>query len=748
MIRRFICISATVLLAASCMKNDSLLEPEEIGVENKEIYAECTGGEKVIEVKSDGDFTLSFPENIDWLSFEGSSRRSVSGKGDMSIKVVCRPNKGIERHCILSLVRGRRTVEITFTQGGLVSGGIEFVQRNMTVDHKAGAYSARLMTVIKDTDLRYEVTSESGDAWITNLSKNNNYLTFNVLENTSETLSRSALIKVSRIDEPSVHDVLSITQLGSEITYSPIDFADITALETDRPLSGGMVLEGIVISDNSEGNGGPNRNLSASLQDNTLAFRTVYIQTKDGSAGVKLIFDSAEDNTLRRYDSVSILLDSLVLTRYRDPQHHVFSGATAANVLDSKSGSEFDVILKEKHISELNDSDIYTFVTLKDCEIPIRKGPFFPIDIRHTYVINKYPMPIRDIEGSSMHLITNFTASWQRDGKGIPQGSGEISGVIVHETCDNFSWDNEEYARRRASGTLSDYITEIGRIGKYQIRPITREDIALADEFDNGFSELLIEMRYYNKSRSALVKNVDGNTMYSTYPPVENPLDPSCEEIKGFFEPIASTGAIAGLTYFRDWTHLGPMEDGVITDNKGGNGVYDYYNNSAHWSIYSAITTTGLLLEENGSSWACSQWSVAKYWKAQFTTEGLDEDNFPLSVQFGAVSGLGEAVGGPRYWILEYSVDEGASWEYVDEYTVPDFPILSNRKPWQCPGPKYMTFTLPRDSGLIDNPKVMVRMHPKNTAAGTPESYDGGEIDREMKSQLNYFAIRYNKSYE
>ena len=743
--RRITYLTAILLMTSACIAKDGLLEPEELGVKANEITASCTGGTFTLDVMSDGDFTISLPDNAGWLSFEGISGRSMNGHGDMSVNVTCEPNRGIGRHTVLTLTRGRRSVEVKFIQDGLISGGIEFVQRSMTVSAAAGTHSARIMTVINDSDLHYEVISDDGSEWIRNLSKNNNYLSFSVEVNSSETESRRAYIKVSRRDEPSVNDVLTITQLGASMKFEPVTFAELTSLQTDVPLSGSLVLEGTVISDNSEGNGGPNMNLSASLQDNSLAFRTVYIQAKDGSAGIKLIFDSVQDNILRRFDSVRILLDGLTLTRYTDPQHHVFSGATAANVISSISGSIYDVVPKERYIAELTDSDIYTFVTLKDCEIPFRKGPFFPIDIRHIYVINKYPMPIRDIHGSSMHLVTNFTAAWQRDGNGLPEGSGDISGVIVHETCDNFNWDTEEFARRCEKGTHSDYITEIGKIGDYQIRPITRDEIALAEEFEDGFSELLIEMRYYNKSKSALVRNVDGNTMYSTYPPVENPLDPACEEIKGIFEPIASTGAIAGLTYYRDWTHLGPMEDGIITDPAGGNGVYDYYGNSAHWSIYSAVSTTALLLEENGSAWACSQWSVAKYWKAQFTTEGLTESNFPLSVQFGAVSGLGEEVGAPRYWILEYSVDEGTSWEYVDEYTVPDFPILSNRKPWQCPGPKYMTFTLPHDSRLLDNSKVMVRMHPKNTSAGTPESYDGGIIDKEIKSQINYFAIRYNK---
>ena len=101
-------------------------------------------------------------------------------------------------------------------------------------------------------------------------------------------------------------------------------------------------------------------------------------------------------------------------------------------------------------------------------------------------------------------------------------------------------------------------------------------------------------------------------------------------------------------------------------------------------------------------------------------------------------------MGAPRYWVIEYSAD-GSVWTEFGEYTVPDFPILSNRKAWQCPGPKYMSFTLPEDSSMLGKEKVYVRMHPANTKAGTPNSYDDGEIVSTCTSEMNYFAIRYNK---
>ena len=115
-----------------------------------------------------------------------------------------------------------------------------------------------------------------------------------------------------------------------------------------------------------------------------------------------------------------------------------------------------------------------------------------------------------------------------------------------------------------------------------------------------------------------------------------------------------------------------------------------------------------------------------------------------MKPQFGACSGLGQTVGAPRYWILEYSLDD-ADWYPVEEYTVPDFPILSARRAWQCPAYKYISITLPLDEGLLDLPEVYVRMRPVNNLAGSIDSYDGTEIVKDRATELNYFAIRYNK---
>ena len=356
--------------------------------------------------------------------------------------------------------------------------------------------------------------------------------------------------------------------------------------------------------------------------------------------------------------------------------------------------------------------------------------------------MNKYPMPLRDLEGGRTYLLSNTSCAWGRDGKGMPQGSGNVSGVIVHEKCDNYEWDNTEASMKMASGLALDYVTGVGTISRYQIRPVVRAEIDIKEDFTDGFSDLLMEIRYVNRDHDALVKNTDQSwSIYSTWPLSPYPMnDPS---VSGVIRRFRNNGQEA-LALWRDWSHLGPIKDGRIANPSGGNGVTDYNGKSAHWSIYNLVNISGLIIDENGSGWYCTKWNDDQYIRAEFSTEGLLAGNFPLSVTFGAINGLGESVGAPRHWQLEWSAD-GKSWTKCAEYTVPDFPIVYKKRTWQCPGYKMMTFNLPENPALLGKAKVYVRMKPSGSQAGTMDTYDAGTVTAASQSAMNYFSIRYNK---
>ena len=141
--------------------------------------------------------------------------------------------------------------------------------------------------------------------------------------------------------------------------------------------------------------------------------------------------------------------------------------------MSSVSGSAADIPQKVKRYNELTDMDVYTWVTLADCELPVRKGSLTPINEGYARSTNanretKYPMLVRDKNGDSFYMLTNTTCKYRRDGSMLPTVRGNISGVLVHETHDRFVWMGSK---------------DMGDIGRYQIRHLTREDIALEKGF-------------------------------------------------------------------------------------------------------------------------------------------------------------------------------------------------------------------------------------------------------------------------
>ena len=429
------------------------------------------------------------------------------------------------------------------------------------------------------------------------------------------------------------------------------------------------------------------------------------------------------------------------MTWLEDPDRFVVSGLNASAVMSNEVGNNGDVVIKQRKMSELTPSDVYTLVELIDCEIPVRKGPYIGVDVRHYNLINKYPMVIRDAEGGTMHMMVNTTCSWHRDGTGMPQGSGSITGVIVHEHCDNFEWDQAAADAMVSSGLGLDYVADLGHLGQYQIRPVTKREIALADDFEDGFSKLVCEFTYiYSDVAQLLIPNYVDNVMFST--------DGEYQAMMTLQLRSGDKSEPQSISTKRDWTLIGPYKDGQITDVNTGNGVY-CYGQSAVWFSTSSQENLGhtqaRIDKACGSAWNATAWSVNKFWQVDVSTKGLTAENGPMSIQLGAVNGYGDRVGGPRYWKMVVSTSDDASESVIAEYTVPDFPQNGNRRVWHCPGHKYMSFNIPEHIDVWDKDRITIKMVPVNTKADNGDSYSSGTINKDVDHSMNYFAIRCNK---
>lgn len=746
--KRYVIILLMSLMALACEDKLAQLEVVEFGaalMDEDCMPLKYKAGSFVITVVSDGEFNAEIVEGDQWLHFADGKTTYSGNSADKSITVYYDVNRTVLRSGKISLTRKHRKVEIEVSQVGILSEDFSIDQQNLWVGAEGGFLSSKVLTLsgADDVEIVTEYVEEGLGQWISQERMDNNYLKFNVAENMSSE-ARHAVIVVSK-KGTSLSGRIQVGQAaaGAEYTY-----VTVSELKTMIQSPGSIQLDGhivlkdvIVLNDNLEGNGAENLNVTSIVQDLTVADRTLYVSDAEGQSGIRMDFNPGADLLVKRFDHIEVDLAGATLTWLQEPERFVVSGLESQAVMSNEVGSVSDVTVKQKKMSELTSSDVYTLVELLDCEIPVRKGPYVGIDVRHYNLMSKYPMVIRDAEGSSMHMVVNTTCSWHRDGTGMPQGSGSVTGVIVHEHCDNFEWDQAAADAMVSSGLGLDYVTDLGDIGLYQIRPVTKSEIALADDFEDGFSKLVCEFTYvYADVAQLLIPNYVDNVIFST--------DGEYQAMMTLNLNSGDKVAQQAISTKRDWTLLGPYKDGQIADITTGNGVY-CYGQSAVWFTSASQENLGRtqarIDKSCGSAWNATSWSVNKYWQVDVSTKGLTADHAPMSIQLGAVNGYGDRVGGPRYWKMVVSTSEDDSESVIAEYTVPDFPQNGNRRVWHCPGHKYMSFNIPEHVDVWDRDRITIKMIPVNTKADNGDSYSNGTINKDVDHSMNYFAIRCNK---
>ena len=746
--KRYVIILLMSLMALACEDKLAQLEVVEFGaalMDEDCMPLKYKAGSFVITVVSDGEFNAEIVEGDQWIHFEDGKSTYSGNSADKSITVYYDVNRTVLRSGKISLTRKHRKVEIEVSQVGILSEDFSIDQQNLWVGAEGGFLSSKVLTLsgADDVEIVAEYVEEGLGQWISQERMDNNYLKFNVAENMSSE-ARHAVIVVSK-KGTSLSGRIQVGQAAAGAEYTYVTVSELKSMIQSPgsiQLDGHIVLKDvIVLNDNLEGNGSENINVTSIVQDLTVADRTLYVSDAESQSGIRMDFNSGADLLVKRFDHVEVDLAGATLTWLEEPDRFVVSGLESQAVMSNEVGSVSDVAVKQKKMSELTSSDVYTLVELLDCEIPVRKGPYVGIDVRHYNLMSKYPMVIRDAEGSSMHMVVNTTCSWHRDGTGMPQGSGSVTGVIVHEHCDNFEWDQAAADAMVSSGLGLDYVTDLGHIGLYQIRPVAKSEIALADDFEDGFSKLVCEFTYvYSDVAQLLIPNYVDNVIFST--------DGEYQAMMTLNLNSADKVAQQAISTKRDWTLLGPYKDGQIADITTGNGVY-CYGQSAVWFSTSSQENLGhtqaRIDKSCGSAWNATSWSVNKYWQVDVSTKGLTADHAPMSIQLGAVNGYGDRVGGPRYWKMVVSTSEDDSESVIAEYTVPDFPQNGNRRVWHCPGHKYMSFNIPEHVDVWDKDRITIKMIPVNTKADNGDSYSNGTINKDVDHSMNYFAIRCNK---
>lgn len=298
--------------------------------------------------------------------------------------------------------------------------------------------------------------------------------------------------------------VISIIFSIACFTASAYTFEEIRALGRSKPAELSGTIEGVVVSDWRSDNMEVNPNRDHNIVDVGENLRTAYIQSPDGRLGLRLKFRRIYGNRLVKGDFVRINLGECLLVKENNPERYTVTGLNPGAVEVVRKNA--DIAAKKKHISELTDEDVYTYVTLTGVEFPKKIGGYINVienSVQKSDLNREVWFPERtgwvpsqcaadcwarlvmDDRGDAMYMLVNSTCSWRRNDMGVLKGIGNISGILVYSELPRF-------------GTS---------LGRYSIRPLDRSDIALTKEHKASYT--IITAWEYDYNRYAQIDFVE-----------------------------------------------------------------------------------------------------------------------------------------------------------------------------------------------------------------------------------------------
>ncbi|MBO4670650.1 MAG: BACON domain-containing protein [Bacteroidales bacterium] len=799
-----------LLLLAACKYDDATpVAFVELGATQKEYVIDEDGGTVKIAVFSNGPYSIVSLDDAPWLSLD-----RMNGNGDDSLKVTATLNeefKRMSRIALCSDVDSRRDT-LSIKQKGAVEAVLTKENTSIVLPGKGGNVTEYVSTNVPfsymNIDIEYPEGAPSG--WVSGVSIDDTPLTdgthaLSIVTdaNPDEVVPRTATVNISYTDGwgDKVSVLLNLVQRNAKEGIGvPAQFSDIAGTyATGKPIEDYIILDGIVVSDPSSGNSGENEQITTSSIDYTGCQRTVYIEAPDGSSGVMVVLADAADNVFSQFDRVQILLHGATAVLSEEPERMTIKNVTKNMVVSQVAGNKASVPVKEKYISELTDSDLYTYVTLKDVEFPVRKGSIVPVNEGYAigtgaHRLSKYPLMVRDINANHIYMYTNTVCTYRNDGTRLPYGSGKISGVIVHERFPRFEW------REGADPAEMEDDVTLGNIGRYQIRHQCKEDIwgQMKDSVEDSFSALLTEYRYWlpDMTNEVCLPTYGENGWFThTYQ-----RKYTGSEVKEYTQQTYKQHMWGAGTY----EYLGPMGNkdsymfGLNWGNKNGCGIVidparEHYD-TEHAALLNLVsfnpdgtiewcgpnatsadavgTTMGGGGINNQSSsmygksnlyggcftgWASHYWwdydtSRPHAWMINFSTDGITTSHISMQI---SVLNTQQTWYAPRFWRAEWSLvdsmdpKDDPQWHTIADYTIPDVSVWSNTLYSSIVGYKTLDFELPQE--ILGHENVYVRLRPTSDVCSNGSDYANDVLinqpagDGAHASAIEYIAIRYNK---
>lgn len=738
------------LAAVSCTLDDATqFETIELGAEKSEYLVESTSGSVDISVFANRSYTIAILGDVSW-----ARSRASTLTGDTHFTVDFDTNSSFPRmaRVLLTATESRRDT-VYIKQKGVLTPALNFPNPHATIPgSKAMTVNTPLQSNIPftDLDLTTRYTSDDDGNWISTITYQDGQLRFETTANPDQAEPRTAHITLTFTDGlgDRLSATLYLTQTNAKDALGQqSSFEELRARCTsDEPvdLTSSILIDGWVVSDNDGGNMGINPQTTESTIDYLGCRKTAYIESLDGKYGFMVQVVNESDNQFTRYSKVRLLLKGATITREQTPERYTLSGVTHTMIASSEQGTASQLPAKKMRIGNLTDNDLYTYITLEACELPIRKGPLTPLNEGYTNATNanrtdKFASLVRDIEGSSIYLYTNTTCRYRRDGSRLPYGSGSLSGVVVHELMPRYEYKDN------TSGNDDTY----GNIGRYQLRHVSKSDFQLNDDFKESFSALLTEYRFiqYDNNKLKPTYGVNGYLTHS-YKDPSGAIKIISNEDFSYLGPVGSNDSYYFGKNIGNLNGLGIiLEDGTdwYADNKSVNSATT--SDTAGAGKGKCPTTSGTV----GPAWVdWYWWDKAKErghaWILNFSTAGIATDQLSMQISVLNNRNTSPNYSGPRYFKVEWSttgnMDKDSDWSYIGSYTVPDITQWSPAtRYWQCAGFKPLNFRLPLE--MLGKDNVFIRMQVTKNVAGDLEGYDNTVIN--SPSCMNYLAIRYNK---
>lgn len=457
------------------------------------------------------------------------------------------------------------------------------------------------------------VSVAASDSWIGDMVVQEDGLAFSTQENTTGA-PRSATLTVSYTSP----DGLGVS--GSFVVNQSVGkFISFSELRTRVPgrLRGNEFLEGFIVSDPGSPNVCSSPQTGQYAFDRSENYRTAYLESTDGSLGVCIKFTDEEQNVIPRWSKVHLRLDGVTLVRESAPMRFTIQDVTSSmfTVLEGEGGKDA-VPVRQLSISQLSDTDIYTYVSLQEVEILCKDGAFTnategysmrddlnPLGRDGDPRWDVAPLLCSDSSGDGIFMLTNAAAPWRRTGWDIawnscvPQGAGTLNGILVSDEVAPVRW---------------------GNLGKYQIRPMTLEEIDL-----NGptFSNTICEWNW-NSFEEKLTPD-EGQGTFSKY-------DAATRFVQDYNNPYLPT-----------------------EDSPNGNSTEN---------LKGLVQGAAICLTQN---WWDDVLGQGKFFDVSFSTVGISGTNLIFGIVWGHGLGSSSSIKAPSHWNVLYSTDGGTTFQSV-----------------------------------------------------------------------------------